>query len=343
VLEATRVSGAAERPAVLFGRSMAVRTRPAVMSVAVEVPTTTLSSAELAERLGVAEDWIVSRTGVRERPMALPHERLSDYATRAGVKALSRAGVDAADLDLVIVATLTADELTPNTAPLVAHALGAERAGAFDVGSACTAFLTGLALAAAQIEAGRAERVLLVGADFVTRITDWDDRKSAPLFGDGAGAVVLAPASGEYGAIGPIVLGADGSHGRTILVDHDERKIHMDGPEVYRHAVARMSEATIAAVERAGLTLDDIDLFVYHQANARITRALGEKLGVEPERVVDCIETLGNSSAATLPLALAVAESDGRLKPGTRVHLGAFGAGFTWGGGVIEWGGLEGD
>jgi 3-oxoacyl-[acyl-carrier-protein] synthase III len=337
------LEAASELPAGLYGNSVPVPRRPAVVSVAVEVPSTTLSSAELAERFGVAEDWIISRTGVRERPMALPDERLSDYATRAGAAALSRAGVDGADLDLVIVATLTADELSPNTAPLVAHALGAERAGAFDVGSACTAFLTGLSLAAAQIEAGRAERILLVGADFVTRLIDWDDRKSAPLFGDGAGAVVLAPASGDYGAIGPIVLGADGSHGRTIVVDHDERKIHMDGPEVYRHAVARMSEATIAAVERAGLTLDEIDLFVYHQANARITRALGEKLGVEPERVVDCIETLGNSSAATLPLALAFAERDGRLKPGSRVLLGAFGAGFTWGAGVIEWGGTDGD
>jgi 3-oxoacyl-[acyl-carrier-protein] synthase-3 len=276
---------------------------------------------------------------VRERPVARPDERLSDFAARAGAAALERAGVEAADLDLVIVATMTQDELTPNTAPLVAHALGAQRAGAFDVGAACTAFLSGIALGAAQVESGRAERVLLIGADFITRITDYGDKRTAPLFGDAAGAAVLAPASGNQGVIGPIVLGADGSGAQAIQISHAERKLRMDGPEVYRHAVKRMAEVTHQAVERAGLTLEDIDLFVYHQANGRITRALGERLGVSTERVVDCIETLGNSSAATLPLGLDFAQRDGRLKPGSRVALGAFGAGFTWGGGVIEWGG----
>jgi 3-oxoacyl-[acyl-carrier-protein] synthase-3 len=251
--------------------------------------------------------------------------------------------VTADELELVIVATMTPDELTPNTAPLVAHALGAQRAGAFDVGAACTGFLTGLSLGAGQIESGRARRVLLVGADFVTRITDYDDKRSAPLFADGAGAVVLGDGSGGGGAIGPIVLGADGSHGQTIIATHDERKLRLDGPEVFRNAVARMRDVTIQAVAQAGLGLDDIDLFVYHQANARITRALGERLGLSPERVVECIESLGNSSAATLPLALAQAERDGRLRRGARVLLSAFGAGFTWGGGVIEWGGDSAD
>jgi 3-oxoacyl-[acyl-carrier-protein] synthase-3 len=233
---------------------------------------------------------------------------------------------------------MTQDELTPNTAPLVAHALGAGRAGAIDVGAACTAFLSGLALGASQIESGRADRVLLIGADFITRITDYTDKRTAPLFADAAGAAVLGLADGEHGAIGPIVLGADGSMAEAIQISHEERKLRMDGPEVYRHAVKRMTEVTHAAVERAGLTLEEIDLFVYHQANGRITRALGERLGVSTERVVDCIEMLGNSSAATLPLGLAFAQREGRLKPGARVALGAFGAGFTWGGGVIEWG-----
>ncbi len=205
------------------------------------------------------------------------------------------------------------------------------------MGAACTGFLSGLSLGAAQIESGRAERVLLIGADFVTRITDYDDRRSAPLFADAAGAAVLGAANGS-GWIGPIVLGADGSHAGTIIATHAERKLRIDGPEVYRNAVARMGEVTLEAVARAELSLDEIDLFVYHQANARITRALGERLGLEPERVVDCIETLGNASAATLPVALVSALDDGRLKPGVRVLLSAFGAGFTWGGGVIEWG-----
>jgi 3-oxoacyl-[acyl-carrier-protein] synthase-3 len=313
----------------------------AVLSVATELPEGRLTSAELAVRLGVSEEWILSRTGIRERRRARPEERLSDYAARAGGRALIRAGVDPQDLDLVIAATMSQDELTPNTAPLVAHALGATRAGAFDVGAACTAFLTGLALGAAQIESGRAQRVLLIGADFITRITNYDDKGTAPLFADAAGAVVLGRDDGALGAIGPIVLGADGSQGPTITASHTERKLYMDGPEVFRHAVARMSEVTMQAVRRAGLTLEDIDLFVYHQANARITRALGERLGLPPERVVDCIESLGNASAATLPVALVAAEQDGRLRPGARVLLSAFGAGFTWGGGVIEWGAGE--
>jgi 3-oxoacyl-[acyl-carrier-protein] synthase-3 len=194
-------------------------------------------------------------------------------------------------------------------------------------------------MGASQIESGRASYVLVVGADFISRVTDYQDKRTAPLFGDAAGAVVLGPADGNNGRIGPIVLGADGSGAPVIQIDHDTRKVRMDGPEVYKHAVARMHEVTLEAITRAGLTLDDIDLFVYHQANGRILRALGGRLGVPIERVVDCIESLGNSSAATLPLGLADAAAAGRLKPGMRVLVSAFGAGFTWGGGVIEWGG----
>jgi 3-oxoacyl-[acyl-carrier-protein] synthase-3 len=309
-----------------------------ILSVSTELPVGRLTSAELADRYGITEEWIVARTGIRERRRAAPEERIADYATRAGGAALRAAGIPATDLDLVIVATMTPDELTPNTAPLVAHALGAERAGAFDVGAACTAFLSGLALGAAQIESGRADNVLLIGADFITRITDYDDQRSAPLFADAAGAVLIGALDDAGGAIGPIVLGSDGSHGQTIFATHAERKLRLDGPEVYRNAVARMSEVTLEAVARAGLTLDQIDLFVYHQANARITRALGERLELPPDRVVDCIEELGNASAATLPVALHAAVNDGRLQPGSRVLVSAFGAGFTWGGGVIEWG-----
>ena len=315
--------------------------RPAILSVAAEVPAGTVTTAELAGRLGVSEDWIVSRTGIRQRPVAAPDERLSDFAARAGARALRRAGVEPADVDLVLVATLTQDELMPNAAPIVAYAIGADRAGAIDLGAACTGFLSGLSLAAAQIETGRAECVLLIGADFTTRIVDWDDKRTAPLFGDGAGAAVIGPAAGELGAIGPIVLGADGSGAPAIQISHHDRKLRMDGPEVYRHAVARMGEATLAAVDAAGLTLEEIDLFVYHQANGRILRALAEKLQLPSEHVVDCIENLGNSSAATLPLGLVTAERDGLLKPGARVLLSAFGAGFTWGAGVIEWGGPD--
>ena len=323
-------------------------TPAAILSVATELPPDRLTNAELAEQLGVTEDWIMSRTGIRERRRARPEDRFSDYATRAGAQALEAAGVEAANLDLVIVATLSQDELTPNTAPIVAHNLGATRAGAFDVGAACTAFLAALAQGCANIESGRARYVLVVGGDFVTRLVDYTDKRSAPLFADAAGAVVLGPAhppasstdegAEDRGAIGPIVLGADGSHAETLFVTIAERKVRMDGPQVFRHAVDRMSEVTLDVINRAGLTLSDIDLFIFHQANARITRALGERLGLDPDRVVECIETIGNASAATLPVGLATALADGRLQPGANVLLAAFGAGFTWGGGVVRWG-----
>jgi len=159
-------------------------------------------------------------------------------------------------------------------------------------------------------------------------------RAADPVGPDGPGA-------GGRGAIGPIVLGADGSHAGTLFATITDRKVRMDGPEVFRHAVARMSEVTLDAIARAGLTLSDIDLFVFHQANARITRALAERLNLDPERVVECIETIGNASAATLPVGLATAQADGRLRPGATVLLAAFGAGFTWGGGVVQWGGWD--
>jgi 3-oxoacyl-[acyl-carrier-protein] synthase-3 len=311
----------------------------AILSVASELPEGKLTNAEIAERLGITEDWILTRTGIRERRRAEPDERLSDYATRAGQKALDAAGVDASEIDLVIVATLSQDELTPNTAPIVADALGTSNAGAIDVGAACTSFLSGLSLGTSQIESRRADRVLLIGADFITRIVNYDDKQSAPLFADASGAVVLGVAEAGQGHVGPIVLGSDGSHARTLFAPLSTRTVEMDGHEVFRHAVTRMGEATLEAVSLAGLNLEDIDLFVYHQANARITKALGEKLGLDPERVVDCIEMLGNASAATLPVALEIAQNDGRLKPGAQILLSAFGAGFTWGGGVVEWGG----
>jgi 3-oxoacyl-[acyl-carrier-protein] synthase III len=332
-----------QSPVIAAPPAVAAPARTAsIMSVATALPPGRLTSAEIAERLGITEQWIIARTGIRERRRAAPHERLADYAARAGEAALARAGVGADELDLVIVGTMTPDELTPNTAPLVAHALGADRAGAFDVGAACTAFLSGLALGAAQIESGRADKVLLIGADFITRIVDYDDRGTAPLFADAAGAVVLGPAEDGRGAIGPIILGADGAGGPMLIGHHYDRKLRMDGHGVFKHAVARMTQVTREAVAAAGLTLDGIDVFVYHQANARITRAIGEQLGIARERVVDCIESFGNASAATLPVALAVAGREGRLQPGARVLVSAFGAGFTWGGGVLEWAGSDG-
>jgi 3-oxoacyl-[acyl-carrier-protein] synthase III len=244
--------------------------------------------------------------------------------------------VEAIDLDYVIVATMSADEITPNCAPRVAHAIGAEGAAAFDIGAACTGFLAGLALGSSMIEVGRAERILLIGAEKLTRITDFGDKKTGMLFGDGAGAVVLGPSDSGSG-IGPIDLTADGGLGDTIVATPEDPFIRMDGISTFKIAVKRLSESTIFATSAAGIELDDIDLFVYHQANSRIIKAVGERLDLEPAKVADYIAQLGNTSAASIPLTLSLSREDGRLRPGHKVLVAAIGAGFTWGAGVLEW------
>jgi 3-oxoacyl-[acyl-carrier-protein] synthase-3 len=314
----------------------APRTRTAgIAGLGVALPERVVPNAAIAERLGVEEDWIVSRTGVRERRLAAGGEGLTALAARAGADALRASGVPASEVDLVLVASFTQDELLPNAAPLVAQQLGTPNAGAVDLGAACTGFLSGLSIAAAQVEGGRAEAVLVVGAELTSRVLDQSDRRTAALFGDGAGAVLVT--AGGPGAIGPVLLRSDGSGADCIRVEWDERLLRMRGQDTFKAAVARLSESTLQACEEAHVGIDDIDLFVYHQANARITRAVGERLALPPERVVDCIERYGNTSAASLPIALAEAERDGRLRRGARVLVGTFAAGFTWGAGVIEW------
>jgi 3-oxoacyl-[acyl-carrier-protein] synthase III len=309
----------------------------AVASVGVSLPATVVPNSTIAARLGVADDWIERRTGIRARHVAGSEERLTEHAARASQRALARADISAEEVDLVLVATSTSDELLPNAAPLVAHALGATRAGAFDVGAACTGFLSALAVGAAQIESGRAEAVLVVGADFMSRITDPDDRATAGVFADGAGAVVMAASDGP-GGVGPVVLGSDGEGAEHIVVGREEALIRMNGHETFRAAVSSLALATFQAALAAGVSPDEIDLFVYHQANGRILQAVAERLKLSTDRVVDCIAEYGNTSAATLPLALAFSEREGRLAAGDRVLLGAFGAGFTWGASVLRWG-----
>jgi 3-oxoacyl-[acyl-carrier-protein] synthase III len=309
----------------------------ALASVAMAVPEHVVTNETVAAGAGVTEQWIVHRTGVHERRHVADGQRLQDLASAAGRSALEQAGVAAEQLDLVLVATVAGDDLLPNAAPVVAHELGATRAGAMDVGAACTGFLSALALAAAQVEGGRSDNVLVIGADVLSRFTDSSDKGTAALFADGAGAAVVAPATGGGGRIGEIVLGSDGGGAAAICAARDEQIIHMQGHDTFKAAVLRMSESSVEAVERAGLELADIDLFVYHQANARILAAVGERLGLEGERVINCIDRYGNTSSATLPIALVDARERGMLEPGMNVLLAAFGAGFTWGAGVIEW------
>jgi 3-oxoacyl-[acyl-carrier-protein] synthase-3 len=225
----------------------------------------------------------------------------------------------------------------PSAAPLVAHELGAHRAGAFDIGAACTGFLSALAVGGAQVECGRARTVVVIGADLMSRVLDFEDRSTAAVFADGAGAVVLQ-ATEAPSRLGPVVLGADGSGAEYITIPRSDGRIRMRGHETFREAVAHLTLSTEQAVHAAGVSLDEVDLFVYHQANGRILTAVGARLGLDSERVLDCIEQYGNTCGATLPLALAHAIEHGRLHDGDRVLLGAFGAGFTWGATVLEWG-----
>jgi 3-oxoacyl-[acyl-carrier-protein] synthase III len=309
----------------------------ALASVAMTVPDRVVTNETIAAGAGVTEQWIVHRTGVHERRHVSEGERLQDLASAAGRRALEEADVPAEDVDLILVATLAADELTPNCAPLVAHDLGATRAGAMDVSAACTGFLSALAMATAQVEGGRANNVLVIGADVLSRFIDKTDRGTAALFADGAGAALVVPAEHGQGRIGHIVLHCDGTGAKSIEATHAEQFIRMQGHDTFKAAVTRMSEATLEAVALAGLSLDDIGLFVYHQANARILTAVGDRLGLGDERVINSINRYGNTSAATLPIALAEASERGLLEPGMPVLLAAFGAGFTWGAGVIEW------
>ncbi|MBV9004482.1 MAG: beta-ketoacyl-ACP synthase 3 [Solirubrobacterales bacterium] len=311
-------------------------TGAAITGVAMALPARLVPNREIAALLGVEESWITKRTGTGERPWAAPDERLSEFAARAGREALSRAGVAAHDLDLVIVATSTADDITPNAAPVVAGLVGADQAGAFDIGSACTGWLAGLATACGQIESGRARHALVVGADFLSRFLELSDRETTPLFADGAAAAIVSARVEADGRVGPLVLQTDAGGADLIRLERAGR-IQMRGQDTFRAAVKSLADVTLQALELADLTIEDIDLFVYHQANSRIIRAVGQRLALPPERVVDYVERYANASAATLPIALSVAEREGRLRPGDRVLMAAFGGGFTWGATTVQW------
>jgi len=308
-----------------------------VLGLGHHLPEQVVNNLPISERLGIDDHWIEKRTGIRSRRHAMPHERLSDLATAAGKAAVEDAGIDATELDAVLVATTSADEITPNAAPYVATAIGATKANAMDIGAACTAFVTALSVGASMIEAGRAETVLVIGADALSRFTDFDDKRTAALFGDGAGAIVLGNQDG--GGVGPFMFGNDAELAEAIIARRDDPVLRMDGHTTFNSATAALVNSTREAVELAGLSLDDVNLFVYHQANARITKAVAERLELPMERVADYIGDIGNTSAASIPLALAFARDEDRLHPGDTVLVAAVGAGFTWGGAVLEWGG----
>jgi len=299
------------------------------------LPETVVENAPIDARIGVEPEWITKRTGISARRRSAEGEGLSDLAVEAGRRALEAAGLGAAYVDAVLVATSSADDIVPQAAPIVAGALGADRAMAWDVGLACTGFLAGMQQGAALIESGRANTVLLIGADVLSRYTDHDDRKTASLFGDGAAAAVLAP--GGPASIGPIVLGAN-SQRDVLFIDRDQSLLQMEGRLVYEQAIDHMERSCRDLLEYAELGIDDIDLVIAHQANGRIINAIRERFGLEPDRVADYVAHLGNTSAASIPLALSLAEDDGRLPQRGHVLLTAFGAGFSWGAALLTYG-----
>ncbi len=294
------------------------------------LPEKIVTNADLETTLDTSDEWIVERTGIRERRVG---GSTTGLGIDAGRQAMERAGVTGADVDLVVLCTSTPDETMPASASVIQQALDV-RGGAVDLNAACSGFVYGLVAADGFLRAGL-DRVLLIGAETMSRIVDWDDRGTAILFGDGAGAVVLERGAGPGRVLG-FDLGSDGSL-RHILHADLGGTIEMDGPEVFRRAVRVMVDSATRALENAGVTVDDLALFVPHQANTRIIDAAGRRLGIPTEKTGNNLASVGNTSAASIPLVLAEAADAGRLAPGDLVLLIGFGAGMSWASAVIEW------
>ncbi len=316
------------------------------------LPSRVLTNADLERMVETTDDWITERSGIRERRIAQPDESSSTLGAQAARAALASADLAAADLDLIIVGTSTPDGMFPATASRIQDAIGASRAGAFDVNAACAGFLAALSTGTQFIAAGGARRVLVVGAETMSRIVDWTDRNTCVLFGDGAGALVLEPAeSGRPGTLESFVLRSDGGLASLLycggpaapaLAGSPSRPyIVMDGRNVFRQAVTAMSQAASDAIAQAGLRVADIALCVPHQANVRIIDAVARNLGLPPDRVYLNLERYGNTSSASIPIALSEANAEGRLQPGDHLLMLAFGGGLSWGAMVVEWAGVR--
>ena len=304
-----------------------------IAGLGVALPEARLSNLDLERMLDTSDEWIVERTGIRERRVAADDETVTTLAIAACVAAIKDAGITPDDVSLLILATTTPAQLMPSTAALVQDAVGL-RCGAFDLSAACSGFVYGLVVASGMTAAGP---VLLVGSETLTRIVDPDDRGTRILFGDGAGAAVLVPSTHPGGGLLGWDLGCDGSAAPLLEIPAGERWMRMEGREVFRRAVRIVVESALVALDRAGLTPADVDLFVPHQANVRIIEAVAARLGIPPERTVVNIERYGNTSAASIPIALAEASDAGRLGDGDVVLVSGFGAGMTWASALLRW------
>lgn len=330
--------------------------RAHIASLATFVPPKLLTNADLERLVDTSNEWILQRTGIRERHIVEPGVATSDLAKEASLKAIARAGLTPADIDVIIVGTTTPDTIFPSTACRLQHKIGASRAWGFDLGAACSGFVYGLSTATALVGSGAADHVLVVGADVMSSIIDYSDRATCVIFGDGAGAVVVSPSADEGIGIMDFENYVDGSGGDALqmpaggslmpttaeTVAQGLHYVKQDGQAVFKFAVRNTEEASRRLLERNHLTAADVDLFISHQANRRIIQAATEKLGIPPEKVVINIERYGNTTAGTIPLALDEAASDGRLKRGDLVVLASVGAGFTVGSVLLRWGTTSG-
>jgi 3-oxoacyl-[acyl-carrier-protein] synthase-3 len=322
-----------------------------VSGVGVHVPPRVLTNQEISEFLDTSDEWIRSRTGIRERRIAADAEAPSDLGAHAARRALAMAGLSPHDIDLVVLSSLIPDMVFPATAAVIAERIGAGQAGAFDVQAGCTGFVYALAAAAGFAGSGMFRRVLVVGAETVSKGLDWDDRSTCVLFGDGAGAVVVEAAPAEPEHVMTFDLGNDGAGAGQLLmpaggarlpasaetVRDRSHYLKMNGPEVFRFAIRVVAQSCRQVLDRAALRVEDIDLFVPHQANVRIIDSAAKRLGMPAERVFTNLERYGNTSCASIPLCLAEAVESGRLAKGDRLLLVGFGAGLSWGSVVITW------
>jgi 3-oxoacyl-[acyl-carrier-protein] synthase III len=313
-----------------------------ITGLGAHVPQRVLTNDELSTIVDTNDEWIMERTGIRERRIAAPEEALTDLALPAARTALAQAGVEAKDVDLLLCATVTPDMMFPTSSALLADELGAEDAAAYDLLAGCTGFMYALAQAYGMIAAGLAHRALVVGGDVLSRILDWTDRSTVVLFGDGAGAVVLEP-SEEAGFLA-FELGADGAGGEHLWLpgsgsrrfEDPDRLVKMNGREVFKFATRVLVSSAEAVLQQCGESVEAVDVYVPHQANVRIIDHATKKLGIPSERVVINVDRYGNTSSGSIPLALADAQADGRLRPGSLVLMTGMGAGLTWGSALMR-------
>lgn len=314
------------------------------------VPEKVLTNKDLESIVDTSDEWIFTRTGMRERHIAADDQAASDLGAEAAVKALEDAGVSAEEIDLIVVATLSPDMFFPSTACFIQEKIGAKNAYCFDLGAACSGFLYALDTAKNQIASGSIETALVIGSEKMSTFLDWEDRATCILFGDGAGAAVLR-AGGEGRGIMDASMGSDGSLAELLqtpgggsrnpisheMIDEKQHYLQMQGRDVFKHAVTRMSEAVLGALEKNGVTADEVNCFIPHQANIRIIDAISKRLGVR-DRMYTNVEKYANTSSAALAIALDEAVKDGTIKKGDLIVLTVFGGGFTWGANVLEWG-----